>query len=167
MKINNNNLEMNDKNIDKYIERFDFFQRILLKFADTIQVEKKEISISMQCLSDIIISVENEIKKTRAFHSINHVSWCREISLYCYYILKRKPILLSNNSGQSIFINERFCVALLLSNLKIDKQDSDQMSEYTEFLIYQFSYGELTKDSLYLLAKTLEMLKDRRGNEDV
>lgn len=142
---------INNQNIEKKLE---IFESLLMQFMDSIDIERDNIRLSIPSLVSIVTDAEIDIEKEKKFHSLSGVSEAREISLICYYILRRKPIVIDDTDGDNVnLINEKFCAYLLLSSLaSIEHIDKS----YVDFLISMLYKGELSKDALYLLAITLK-----------
>lgn len=141
-----------------------WFYNLFESFANKIDSKKDDISISVPILIEIIMDVDSEINKLVAFHNLVNISRVRQISLYCYYILKRRPIIASQNVKHASNMNEYFCIILLLSGLSLDINNISDNEEYIDFIIYMFKNGELTKDAIYMLAKTLHTFMSKEDN---
>lgn len=142
--------------------KLEWLNELLLMFVQFENVKEEDFTLSVPELINIIIDVDEEIRKIRQFHSLSHVSIARELSLYCFYILKRKPIIIIDRiEYYGNQINERFCVFILLSStVNIGIWDE----EYIQFLVSMFYNGELSKDAIYLLAITMHQM-DKSGEK--
>lgn len=152
---------MNNSQIESKLK---WLHELLSTFVKSMNVEEDTFTISVVGLINIVVDVDKEISKIVEFHQLTHVSVAREVSLYCYYFLKRRPIIITDETNKyADQINERFCVFLLLSiteNIKIWDQ------EYIQFLISMFYRGELSKDAMYLLTMTMRQTEKLGGEDD-
>lgn len=141
-----------------------WLQELLRTFVHYMNIEEEGFSLSISELINIVMDVEEEIDRIKKFHSLDHVSAEREVSLYCYYILRRKPIIVIDEKKKCASqINERFCAFMLLSR-ENNKEIWDK--EYLQFLISMFYRGELSKDAIYLLAITMHQMDKLGGSGD-
>ena len=152
---------MNNGEIENKIR---FLHELMDTFIQFVDIEKEAITLSVSSLINIVIDVNEEIDKIRQFHHLASVSIAREMSLYCYYFLRRKPIAVMDETKEyAECINEKFCAFLLLSNTEnIEIWDH----EYIRFLISVFYRGELSKDAIYLLAMTMCQADKLGGKKD-
>lgn len=145
-------------------KKLKWLQELLRMFVQVQRIEEEDFVLSVPGLINIVMDVDEEISKIKQFHFLDHVSMTKEMSLYCYYILKRKPIIVTAEKGEyTSQINEKFCVFLLLSSTK-NSEIWD--SEYIRFLISMLYRGELSKDALYLLAITMHQADKLGGKAD-
>ena len=150
---------------DEIESRLKWLQEMLRMFVQHMNVEEDAFTLSLSSLINIVMDVNEDISKIKQFHPIiEQVSVAREVSLYCYYILKRKPIIVLNEEKEyANQINERFCAILLLSHTE-KREIWDQ--DYIQFLISMFYRGELSKDALYLLAINIYQVDKVWGKDD-
>ena len=141
-----------------------WLQELLRMFVQSLNVNEEDFTLSLSELINIVVDVNDEISKIMQFHSLLRVSVAREVSLYCYYFLKRKPIIIMDEKQEcSHQINERFCVFLLLNSVtNVEIWDK----EYIQFLVSMFYRGELSKDAIYLLSNTISQIDKFGGSAD-
>lgn len=142
---------------DEASRRISVLINMLNDFISTLGYAKQSVKISKQAVFNIVADVDTELMKIKTFHGV-YASECKEISLLCYYFLKRKPIIFESTEGEDT-INEKFCVYLILSRLNVKARDKVVTKEYIEYLVYMFYRGELSKDAIYMLAMTIEMMR--------
>ena len=151
-------------NHDEIEHKLKWLQELLHMFVQYMDIEEKIFSLSVPCLINIVMDVYEDVCKIKQFHNLDNLvqpSVAREVSLYCYYILKRKPIIITDEYASQI--NEKFCVFLLLS---ITENREVWDKEYIQFLISMFYRGELSKDAIYLLTMTVCQVDKLGGNKD-
>ena len=142
---------------DEITEKISFFKEILIDFIKISNINEDDLTLSLSSLTSVIVSTQKRIEQLRYTHPNLNLCHEREISLYCYYIIKRKPIIAINeNDVHYRDVNERFSVYLLLSsivgsNSKFIKYISN---EYVEFLVGMFFDGDITMDTIWLLTRT-------------
>ena len=142
---------IDNKNVEMKLERLN---SLLMQFIDSIDIKGDNIRLSIPSLISIVTDTEIDIEKEKNFHGLVCVSEAKEIALICYYILRRKPIVVDGtNDNNANLINEKFCAYLLLGSLmNIEHIDKS----YVDFLVSMLYKGELSKDAIYLLATTLK-----------
>lgn len=151
-------------NHDEIEHKLKWLQELLHMFVQYMDIEEKFFSLSVPCLINIVMDVYEDVCKIKQFHNLVQPSVAREVSLYCYYILKRKPIIITDETNEyASQINEKFCAFLLLS---ITKNREVWDKEYIQFLIGMFYRGELSKDAIYLLTMTVCQVDKLGGNKD-
>jgi len=135
---------------------------LLMKFASVFNIDIKNISVSIPLFINIVLQVKSEKKKIAMLHANTSISEVRETSLYCYYILKQRPIIASEDFKHSTQINELFCIYLLFNSISLDckakgkKEPYSKMTDsYLKSLLYALSYGELSKEALYSIANAI------------
>lgn len=138
-------------------DKLTWLQQFLNIFVESMHIKEEDFTVSVPDIISIIVDVNKEIEQIKQFHSLDHISTAKELSLYCYYILKRKPIMIRDEEKHLNKINEKFCVSLLLSSVNIEKKLN---KEYIRFLVDMFYRAELTKDAIYLLANTLKQMEE-------
>ncbi|MFR5875790.1 MAG: hypothetical protein ACLUFN_04800 [Eubacterium sp.] len=144
-------------NNEMVFDKLNWLRRLLNTFVESLNIQDDDFSVSVPDLISIIVDVNKEIDQIKQFHSLDYISTAKELSLYCYYILKRKPIMIKDEEKYPNQINEKFCVSLLLSSVNIEKKLN---KEYIRFLVDMFYRAELTKDAIYLLANTLKQMEE-------
>lgn len=143
-------------NRDYIKDRLTMLQTLLTKFIDLSHIDTNDVVVSVPSLLSIVTDVEIDINKEKQFHMLSVVSEAKEISLICYYLLKRKPILITNSSTEDDnLINEKFCLYLILGLVEDKKLLDAFNSKYIRFVLYTFYRGELSKEALYLYVHTL------------
>lgn len=151
-------------NHDEIEDKLKWLQELLRMFVQYMDIEEETFSLSVPCLINIVMDVEEDVRKIKQFHNLVQTSIAREVSLYCYYILKRKPIIIINETIEyASYINEKFCAFLLLNSTE-NREIWDK--EYMQFLISMFYRGELSKDAIYLLTMTVRQIDKLGGNTD-
>lgn len=156
MKENNDSFRYERLSPDETSRRISVLFNMLNDFIST-GYAKQNVKISKQAVFNIVADVDTELMKIKTFHGM-YASECKETSLLCYYFLKRKPIIYESAEGEDT-INEKFCVYLILSRLNVKARDKIVTKDYIEYLVYMFYRGELSKDAIYMLAMTIEMMR--------
>ena len=139
MNLKNDDMHYEQPSPDALYEKIQFLLKLIEKYIDITNISKSSIKVSERALLNVIA----------------------ELSLLTYYFLKRKPLILVDESGDDS-INEKFCAYLLLSRVSKDTLSRVATGEYVKFLVYMLCNGELTKDGLYTIVRTLELL-DKEG----
>ena len=78
---------------DIILDKMKWLNSLIVTFIEQLDGDNRSISISLPILVEIIDEVQREEEMFTKFHEIIYMSRPRIISLYCYYILKRKPLI--------------------------------------------------------------------------
>ena len=148
---------------EKIFEKLEEFNRLLHTFSDWLGYETNGLSISIPYLVDVFIEVEKEKERISLYEKSIHISEIREVSLYCYFILKKRPVV-ANNAKPDLLtknVNETFCIYFLMCVIAASKNFCREGGEifpeaYIKHLMKIFANGDLSKDAIFLLAFTLQ-----------
>ena len=126
-------------------------------------------SVNNTDLSLIIRKVDQRKHYFREFHAIE-MSELKEISLYCFWVIKFRPYHI-NNCDESVndSINEKFCAWFIIHTIRTliqsDKSGSSSESaldyisdEYIYQLVYSFRLRDISKEALILLTETIALM---------
>lgn len=160
MNLKNDDMHYEQPSPDDLYEKIQFLLKLIEKYIDITNISKSSIKVSERALLNVIADADIDLQRVKIFHGV-YPSESRELSLLTYYFLKRKPLILVDESGDDS-INEKFCAYLLLSRVSKDTLSRVATGEYVKFLVYMLCNGELTKDGLYTIVRTLELL-DKEG----
>lgn len=121
-------------------------------------------------LYHVLLDYYSDIHRLKEFHQIKHTKTDKNIAYLSYWILKRKPIQVTNSIAEDkdIFINERFvCYIIVYECLqlrpeapvsrKLDEQQTKRYEKYIDLLLYFLKYRECTAQMLELLIETFKM----------
>ena len=121
-------------------------------------------------LYHVLLDYYSDIQRLKEFHQIKHTKTDKNIAYLAYWILRRKPIQVTNAVAEDkdIFINERFvcyiityeCLQLKSHNSisrKLDEQQKKMYEKYIDLLLYFLKYRECTAQMLELLIETFKM----------
>lgn len=121
-------------------------------------------------LYHVLLDYYADIKRLKEFHEIKHTKTDKNIAYLAYWILKRKPIQITNSveEDKDIFINERFACYIVTyeclqqkqkdSNcLKLDERSVKMYDKYIDLLLYFFKYRECSAQVIELLIETFKM----------
>lgn len=146
---------IDNQNVERRIK---MLEELILRFIDQIGIERNRVRLSIPSLVSTVTDTEIDIEKDKGFHNLSAISETKEISTLCYYFLKRKPlVVLDETSHDASMINEKFCAYLLLS-VSTDIIHLDK--NYVKFLISMLYKGDISKEALYLIAQTLKMVDE-------
>ncbi len=121
-------------------------------------------------LYHVLLDYYADIQRLKEFHAIKYTKSDKNIAYLAYWILKRKPIQVTNavEEDKDIFINERFvCYVITYECLqqkkqdagfcKLDEQQSLKYDKYIDLLLYFLKYRECSAQMLELLIETFKM----------
>lgn len=135
------------------------------------QTEKEGCALcNDRVLYHVLLDYYSDIHRLKEFHQIKHTKTDKNIAYLAYWILKRKPIQVTNaiEEDKDIFINERFvcyiityeCLQAKLKqpiSCKLDEQQAKIYEKYIDLLLYFLKYRECTAQMLELLIETFKM----------
>lgn len=114
-----------------------------------------EVVANMESLKDIIVRVHKRKHYFKVFHNEMNTSEYKETALYCYWILKLRPLWIHPENERSERINENFALHLYISLLKKYNGDfsvKDGINRmHIRELLYSFRFRDLTKESMILM----------------
>ena len=121
-------------------------------------------------LYHVLLDYYSDIQRLKEFHKIKHTKTDKNIAYLSYWILKRKPIQITNSveEDKDIFINERFVCYIVAYEclqqkrkdshiLKLDAQSEGKYDKYIDLLLYFFKYRECSAQMIELLIETFKM----------
>lgn len=134
------------------------------KYACVQGISIKDVYIQRVLLPRIILRVDKRESYFLIYHKQTHINEIKQAALVAYWILKFKPFMVVSDdpviSHQFNRINEGFAAFYLFSALKqyaIEKGCTvkKMSNRLTEELMYAFTYWDLSKEALILIAETI------------
>jgi len=135
-------------NIEKYLQ----------KYAADVGIN----FINITCRENVLLDIIERVEKRRVYLGIFHkikMSEKYEAALYCFWIIKLSPFFDINNRENNI--NIRFAAYLFLEIIgKVGRKEYPMQQikfgkEHVEGLIYPFSYWDISKEAMMMLADLL------------
>lgn len=129
------------------------------KYPDTVICNER-------ILYHVLLDYFSDIARLKEFHKIKHAKSDKVIAYTIYWIVRRKPIQLTefSDSEYDIFVNERYACNLLLAecllenDTNITKNDVlEQFDKYIDLLLYYFKYRALNPQVIELLIESFKM----------
>lgn len=115
----------------------------------------ESVKTNIDTLRDIIVRVHKRKHYFKVFHNEMITSEYKETALYCYWILKLRPLWIDPNIASADRINEKFALHLYVSLLKKyneDFSDKDGINKlHIRELLYSFRFRDLTKEAMILM----------------
>lgn len=136
----------------------------LIKYAKAHNLSSEDFNLQRILIPRIILRVDKRESYFLIFHEQTRINEIKQAALTSYWILKFKPIMVTTNNPALSYkhnrINEGFAAFYLFSALKqyaIEngcpvKKMSDRL---VDELMYAFTYWDLSKESLILIAETI------------
>lgn len=129
------------------------------KYPDTVICNER-------ILYHVLLDYYSDIARLKEFHKIKHTKSDKVIAYIIYWILRRKPIQLTefSDSEYDIFVNERYACNLLLAECLLENDASitnssilGQLDKYIDLLLYYFKYRALNPQVIELLIESFKM----------
>lgn len=151
------------------------FVCIFEEYAEAAGIDMDSIEFDFKLMNEVNIRVDKRKDYYMIFHetSLNEV---REAALTAFWILKFKPFLITNPSGEhcELNVNCGFAAYVILSAAReyIARKYDGNMTfsiedeEYLKRFRYSLKYWDLSKEALMMLAETLcEKTVHKEGGE--
>ena len=115
----------------------------------------KAVSVNKSTIRDIIVRVHKRKHYFKVFHNDMVTSEYKETALYCYWILKLRPLWIEPSVKRAERINEKYALHLYVSLLKkynetFSEKDGINKKHIKE-LLYSFRFRDMTKESMILM----------------
>ena len=133
------------KRTPKFKERFIALSQDVQCFIDAEQISGK-VSLNELSLGYLLMDYFEDIRRLKIFHNVPHVNSIKIVAYTSYWFLRRKPIqVLTKDSKELIYINERFILAYILDFLS---------SEDKKLLLFRNESGlQAFKESMFYFLK--------------
>ena len=152
--------------------KFDKIIRMSLSaFIEKINIPKESISMNNRLLIDIHTRIDQRKDYYQYFHSdkeyITYMSQAKEVALLCYWIVKYKPLTMTNELMENFSIthnctiNEMFAYYIMKSFISCYYENRDV--DYAKFfntntknvIIYNFMHRDMNKEFFILYITSL------------
>lgn len=114
-----------------------------------------DVKTNMNTIEDMIVRVHKRKHYFKVFHNEMITSEYKETALYCYWILKLRPLWIDSDNEKSERINEKFALHLYISLLKKYNEDFSEEDGINKLhireLLYSFRFRDITKESMILM----------------
>lgn len=125
------------------------------------------VECNNRILYHALLDYYSDIVRLKDFHLIERAKTDKVIAYLIFWILRRKPIQLKQDSEdeKDIFVNERFACTMLLSECLLEKMDDVRLTEelerklekYIDLLLYYFKYRQYNPQVIELLIESFKM----------
>ena len=164
-------MEKDYSEIIKQVGINDFHNR-LLEMQRTINAFLSEaeypnwVCCNNRILYHALLDYYADITRLKEFHSIKHTKTDKVVAYMVYWILRRKPIQLNQDSDdeKDIFVNERFACNFLLAECLLENINSqltsdleEKLDKYIDLLLYYFKYRPINPQVIELLIESFKM----------
>jgi len=141
------------------LTRFRDLLRYLQKFINVKKIAP-DIKIDMDLLKKAVIDYFVDTVRIKEFHDITKTRTEKIYGYTAYWLLKRKPIQVTNEFLGSLFINESFVASYLINGMFTEKNltcgkslNKTALDEFLILLIYNLKYRQVSQQSLELMIK--------------
>ena len=143
---------------EKIIERYAFLEK---KINDFIEASgNQDIAVcNSDILNHVIMDYFTDIYRLKTFHRIDYTNIAKITAYTVAWIIRRKPIVLLKNpeDDKDIFLNERFCISLIISEVLykdnqelLDENQMKAVDEYIDLFLYYLMYRSCDPQSIEL-----------------
>jgi len=145
---------------DEYIlTRFRDLLRYLQKFINERKITQ-DIKIDMDLLKKAVLDYFIDTVRIKEFHNIINTRTEKIYGYTAYWLLKRKPIQVTNKFLGSLYINESFVASYMINGMFSEKKltckknlNRAALDEFLILLIYNLKYRQVSQQSLELMIK--------------
>ncbi len=148
---------------EKLRNRYHFLFGAAEIFIQNRKIEDYVI-IHKRLLFEIVVDYFADIKRLKGFHEIDLAEPCKIAGYSGYWIVKRKPLYLTDNASREVFkkypllleVNEWFAVSLMISIVYdtrkyLQIRNLRKWNEFYRNLHYYFTYRIISPQSLDLI----------------
>ena len=123
------------------------------------------VQCNERILYHVLLDYFADIHRLKEFHDIQHTKTDKVMAYLIYWILRRKPIQLTQYSkdDKDIFVNERFACNMLLSeclladNAVLTDELAEKLGAYIDLILYYFKYRQYNPQTIELLIESFKM----------
>lgn len=135
-----------------------------MKYARIHELSEEEICIQKALIPRIILRVDKREGYFMVFHEQTRINEIKQAALTAYWILKFRPFMINtldlHRANHFRRINEGFAAFYLISAFKqysIEKGNKiiDISDRLINEILYAFSYWDLSKESMILVAESI------------
>lgn len=150
--------------IDDYVKKNDKFriryETLMTQMEEFIQATGYEecAKVDGLVLGYLLVDYFEDIRRLKLFHKVEHINSIRIVSYISYWLIKRKPIQISNCKDKHLlYINERFVLWYILNFLSakdeehILERDNAGLKAFDDALLYYLKYRFNNASSLELV----------------
>ncbi|MCM1414987.1 MAG: hypothetical protein NC430_03565 [bacterium] len=143
-------------NEDDYIKEVDKLDDLLNDFCAVSKLYPREqVMVNLSAIRDIVIRVYKRRHYFKIFHDDMVTSEYKDTALYCYWILKLRPLWIAPSIRSSERINEKFALHLYVTLLKKYNEDFTEKDgvnkRHIRELLYSFRFRDITKEAMILM----------------
>lgn len=115
----------------------------------------ESVKTNMNSLRDIVVRVHKRKYYFKVFHNDMITSEYKVTALYCYWVLKVRPLWADPSIKNAERINEKFALHMYISLLKKYNEDFSEEDGINRLhireLLYSFRFRDITKESMILM----------------
>lgn len=143
-------------NEPEYLDEVEKLDSMLKDFCEASKIYGyNDVVVNISALRDIIVRVHKRKYYFKLFHNDMVTSEYKETALYCYWILKLRPLWINPSVKKSERINEKYALHLYVALLKkynetFSEKDGINKKHIRE-LLYSFRFRDITKESMILM----------------
>lgn len=146
---------------DLYEELMMFSSEMDNFFEESGFPEDVQYYVSRRAMIDMVVPTDKRKAYYYYFHNMR-INECKVAALYAYWILKYRPITLTDvryeSSRAALCINEAFAIYVIYATLRRVhgyKQSYTGPNSYYEKLMYSFRFRNLSIDAMILLVESI------------
>lgn len=142
---------------EEYMKEVENLNSLLQDFCEGSELYPyQQVEVNLSAIRDIIIRVHKRRHYFKVFHNDMNTSEYKETALYCYWILKLRPLWIDPKEYKSSErINEKFALHMYITLLKKyngDFSEKDGINiRHIKELLYSFRFRDLTKEAMILM----------------
>ncbi len=136
------------------------YQNLLAQIQDVLEALQimDYVNINTDLLGQAVLDYFEDIDKLKVYEKIDRTNVDKIYSYETYWLLKRKPIQITDDNidFKYIHINEKVCLFILMAKMlkeagKDYNDSNSKMHPFIDLLFYNFKYRQFTQKSLELM----------------
>ena len=149
---------------DVLMEKSNQLVKQFTKYAKSVKLVPGEVFIQREMLPRIILRVDKRESYFLVFHKGTKINELKQAALMAYWVLKFKPFMIDSKDPERVHkytrINEGFALFYILGACtRYAKERKLQKRRMTlrlrDEIMYAFTYWDLSKEALILIAETI------------
>ena len=140
---------------EKFVRRYAAIHADMLDYIEKSGYEGK-VFINDMVLGYALVDYFEDIRRLKDFHHVPHINSIKLVAYMAYWLLRRRPLQVSGNEKELLYVNERFVLAYVLEFLDdgqthILERENDGLKSFTESLFYFFKFRQFNAQALEMI----------------
>jgi hypothetical protein len=146
----------------KVKQRYEFLHEKINNYIKAKKIEEK-VYINTELLQQVVLDYFTDIYRLKKFHGIDKINVTKIISYEVYWLLRRKPIQIRENTENDLkFVNENFLTVFLaheflFSDIEVATDAGEKIFfDYLKHVSYHLKYRMVDKQNIEIMLLSFE-----------